>query len=160
MFKTIVDAVVGLIGGKGTTQVGKDNQAVSGISVGDNAGMVVTGNNVQVFQNAPPSPQIDEFEKLDGMMHDVFEKLRAGLKEHPDIREIVIFEGDTVYNAPRPGFVLRDKTFPTVHSLMDELESKGHIRDISKGTMKRYRMAETFAQNLLRSTVGDDIRSH
>lgn len=152
MIKNIIDAAKGLMGKGGGTQMGKDNQAISDVKVGDHAGVVIAGNNNVVHQ-APPSSLAGDFDELDAMMHPLFEKLRACLKERSDIREVVIYERDLVYNAPRPGFILRDREFPTIYSLIDELETRGYVRDISKTSMKRCLLTEKFAQYLIRTAA-------
>ena len=52
MWEAIAGWLKTLFGGKGTTQIGKENQAVSGSSTGDNSPVVTAGRDL--FFNMPP----------------------------------------------------------------------------------------------------------
>lgn len=54
--------IKGLFSGKGTTQIGSRNKSASGITVGDNGGPIVVGDNnvVHVSKPAPERPSVSQ----------------------------------------------------------------------------------------------------
>jgi hypothetical protein len=56
MWDTIIGFFKGLLGPKGTTQIGKGNQSVSGVTTGDVAGPLAVGTGNVINYNAPPAP--------------------------------------------------------------------------------------------------------
>lgn len=48
MFKQLWDGIKGLLGGRGTVQIGSGNRSISDVKIGDNARNVVIGNTVHV----------------------------------------------------------------------------------------------------------------
>jgi hypothetical protein len=60
MFGWLVDAVKGLIGGKGGTQIGNRNQSVSDVSFGGNViGNTNVANTINNFPGVTPEPNVE-----------------------------------------------------------------------------------------------------
>src|SRR2546426_471111 len=94
MWEAIVGWFKALFGGKGTTQIGKGNQAVSGSSAGDNSPVVTAGRDVHFNMPTPavsqePSSALAELEET---IPDVLSKLRKDLADHPLTRDIIVLD--------------------------------------------------------------------
>jgi hypothetical protein len=93
-------------------------------------------------------PENLDFIDLEVTMHALFDDLCRILANHPNMREMVIKALHTDLNLGRPAIVLKEETYPTIALMMDELESREHVTNISTSSLKRYRLSEDFAEYL------------
>jgi hypothetical protein len=135
MLQAVVDFVKGLFGGKGTTQIGKGNQSVSGGSTtGANSPVLMANGDVHFY--APPSPATDAdpdaetFAELEGVMPDLLGDLRMALAEQPLVRDVIVLDKKTIsYNWPDPHLCFSADETPDLWAKVGVLEDQGLLRE-------------------------------
>lgn len=151
MWESIVSFVKGLFGSKGTTQIGRGNQAVTGGSAaGANSPVMTAGRDIHF--NAPTGPTTDPdaemFADLEQTMPDVLKNLRENLAEHPLIRVIIVMDKKSLlYNWPDDHLRFTAEEDPDIRSKVQILENHGLLRH-ERGRDFAYRMTERFVKYL------------
>src|SRR5262249_45715242 len=146
MWETIVGWFKALFSGKGTTQIGKGNQAVSGSSTGDNSPVVTAGRDVHFNMSAPVAPQdpSSDFAELEDTIPDLLSDLREGLADHPFIRDIIVLDKKSIaYNWPDEHLRFSADESPGIRSKIQVLENRGLISE--RKDRFAYRMSEKLA---------------
>src|SRR5438034_327666 len=90
-----------LFGDKGTSQIGRGQQVVTGSTAGSTSPVVTAGRDVSFSMSIPPALEEDKstFSDLEEMMPEFLEQLRVDLAEYPLCRDIVVLDKSTyVYN--------------------------------------------------------------
>jgi hypothetical protein len=149
-------AVKGLFSGKGTTQIGPGNRAVSGGSTsGANSPVVTAGRDVHF--NAPVPVAGDEdaevFTELEGLMPDLLGEMRKDLAAQPLSRIMMVLDKKTMaYNWPDPHFFYSADEIPDLWSKVKILQNHGLLREIKDEVA--YRMPERPVKYLRRPPAG------
>lgn len=149
MWEAIVGLMKGLFGGKGAMQIGKDNQAVTGSTTGQNSPVVTAGRDVHL--NMPPvkvaDGEAEVFAELEEMMPDFLGDLRKELAEHPLIRDIIVLDKKSIaYNWPDDHLMFSEDENPGARSKMRVFENYGLVKELKDGFA--YRVSERLAKYL------------
>jgi len=133
MWETIVGWFKALFGGKGTTQIGKGNQALSGSSTGDNSPVVTAGRDAHFNM---PTPLVSRepsgsFAELEETIPDLLSELRKDLAEHPLIRDIIVLDKKSfAYNWPDEHLLFSADEHPRIWNKIRVLENHGLLSEL------------------------------
>jgi len=153
MWGWIVDLVKGLVGGKGTTQIGKGNQSAT---VGDGGTVNQIADDVHHDQ-AAPEPVKDEdaelFTYLEETMPELLNSLRQELAEHPIVRDMIVLDRTSLrYNWPGPHLMYSEDEAPDIRLQMAVLECHDLVSE-RKGDEFVYRISEELVRYLTKGTA-------
>lgn len=146
------DAIVGFVkgffgGGKGVTQVGNDQQAVSGSTTGYNSPVIAAGRDVHFGPTPSADPYLEVFADLEELMPDLLDLMRSDLAEHPLLRDIVYLEKSTyAYNFNSEHMLFADDKQPGAGARLRIL--LGHRLLTEEKEDFWYRITERFAKYL------------
>ncbi|HEY7428150.1 MAG TPA: hypothetical protein VH682_28210 [Gemmataceae bacterium] len=141
----------GLFGSKGANQIGKENQAVTGSTTGNNSPMVTAGRDVYFSMPAGVVGEDAEmFRDLEKLMPDVLAELRRLLAETPLTRTmIVVDKKGYIANWPDPHFRFNEDEEPGTWNKVKILENHGLL--ICEKHRYAYRITEKLAKYLTKS---------
>jgi hypothetical protein len=154
MWQAVVDFVKGLFGGKGTLQIGKGNQAVTGTTSGHNSPIMAAQRDIHV--NMPFTPpaggDYELFSDLEKDMPDLLREMREDLAEHPLIRDVIVLDKSTfAYNFPDAHLKFAEDTHPGIRQKVNILHDLGLLRQEKEGFY--YRITEKFAKYLKKAQI-------
>ena len=141
----VLDWLKGLLGSKGSSQIGSRNRAVSGVTVGDNASVVAVGQDITINQGSSVGEEsADVLDTLENQVSELFSEMREDLAKHPCAREFIILKTGSGYN-PDPNKVTLVYYFDDHLDLRNKLrilENHGLIEEITFNNTERFVMTE------------------
>ena len=160
MWGQVIDFFKKLLGGEGTSQIGKDQQAVSGTTSGVNSPVITAGGDVNYNVGHPaPAPSAAQRDaellaEMEELMPEIIQGIRDLLTDDPLLRDLVVFERSTIcYNIDRPHGKFCDDTHPDARRKFGILESHGLVRQRNKGF---YEISPRFVRMLTPARVRKD----
>jgi hypothetical protein len=134
MWDWIVGTFKRFFGPKGATLIGKEQQAVTASTTGNNSPVVAARGDV--YFNVPLAAASNDgevFRDLEQKMADVLKSLREGLAENPFVRDIIVKDKKTfVHNWPEDHLWYSKDDDPHVRSKFAILLDYGLIKELKK----------------------------
>jgi hypothetical protein len=136
-----------IFGGKGTTQIGSGNQAVTGTTAGSSSPVVGAGRDVYLHINEPPRQEEDPLVNLEEPVLKLLVNLAESLAEHPLMRDIIVLHKKSIaYNWPDEHFMISADEEPGIYSFIKILLNHRLIIEIK--TDFAYRLSEKLVSQL------------
>jgi hypothetical protein len=135
MWDWIVGTFKKLFGPKGATLIGKDQQAVTASTTGNNSPVVAARGDVYFNMPlvAPTNGDAEVFRDLEQKMADLLNSLREGLAENPFVRDIIVKDTKTrSHNWPEDHLWYSKDDDPHVRSKFAILLDYGLIKELKR----------------------------